>query len=148
MKFVVKISLQKILFLAVVLFSTTIVLKAQVVYEPLYEDVYNFLRRISQKGIIEFDDLIRPVPRTYISQKLLEADSLSSQLTSLERDELKFFLKDYYHERWLGEGNNKETEHMNFFGFDPADRWRMFSYGGDGFKINADLILGAEIGSS
>jgi len=22
----------------------------------------------------------------------------------------------------------------------------MFSYGGDGFKINADLILGAEIG--
>ncbi|MCW8803053.1 MAG: hypothetical protein OQK57_01550, partial [Ignavibacteriaceae bacterium] len=142
-----KISLQKILFLALVLFSATFVLRAQVVYEPLYEDVYNFLRRISQKGIIEFDDLIKPLPRTYISKKLLEADSLSSQLTSLERDELKFFLEDYYHERWLGEGNNKETEHLNFFEFDPADRWRMFSYGGDGFKISADLILGAEIGS-
>jgi hypothetical protein len=119
---------------------------AQVVYEPLYEDVYNFLRRISQKGIIEFDDLIRPLPRAYISKKLSEADSLSSQLTSLERDELEFFLKDYYHERWLSEGNNKQTEHLDYFGHDPADRWRMFSYGGDGFKINADLILGAEIG--
>jgi len=120
---------------------------AQVVYEPLYEDVYNLLRRISQKGIIEFDDLIRPLPRSYISSKLLEADSLSSQLNSLERDELEFFLKDYYHERWLSEGNNKQTEHLDYFGFDPADRWRMFSYGSDGFKINADLILGGEIGS-
>ena len=119
---------------------------SQVVYEPLYEDDYNFLRRISQKGIIEFDDLIRPLPRSYISKKLSEADSLSSQLTSLERDELEFFLKDFYHERWLSEGNNKQTEHLDYFGHDPADRWRMFSYGGDGFKINADLILGAEIG--
>ena len=147
MNFVVNISLQKILFLAVVIFSATVVLRAQVVYEPLYEDVYNFLRRISQKGIIEFDDLIRPLPRSYISKKLLEADSLSSRLTPLERKEIKFFLEDYYNERWLEEGNSKETEHLNFFGFDPADRWRMFSYGGDGFKINADLILGAEIGS-
>ncbi|NWG27638.1 MAG: hypothetical protein HXY48_03775 [Ignavibacteriaceae bacterium] len=136
----------KIFFIAVLLVFATASFKAQVVYEPLYEDVYNFLRRVSQKGIVEFNDLIRPLPRKYISDKLLELDSLSSQLTSLERDELKFFLKDFYHERWLSEGNDKQTEHLNFFGFDPADRWRMFSYGVDGFKINADLILGAEIG--
>lgn len=124
----------------------TNVINAQIVYEPLYEDVYNFLRRISQKGIVEFNDLIRPLPRNYISDKLLELDSLSSQLTSLEREELKFFLKDFYHERWLSEGNKMETEHLDYFSQDPADRWRMFSYGGDGFKLNADLILGAEIG--
>lgn len=147
MKFVVKISVRKIFLPAVVLFSATVVLRAQVVYEPLYEDVYNFLRRVSQKGIIEFDDLIRPLPRSYISSKLLEADSLASKLTPLERDEVKFFLQDYYNERWLAEGNNKETEHLDYFGYDPADRWRMFSYGGDGFKLNADIILGAEIGS-
>jgi hypothetical protein len=138
--------LKKSLFTIVFLFFCNSALLSQVVYEPLYEDVYNFLRRINQKGIIEFNDLIRPLPRTYISQKLLEADSLSSKLTPLERDELKFFLKDYYHERWLSEGNNKQTEHLDYFGFDPADRWRMFSYGGDGFKLNADLILGAEMG--
>lgn len=139
--------LKKSFFTFVFLFLCNSAILSQVVYEPLYEDVYNFLRRINQKGIIEFDDLIRPLPRKYISDKLLEADSLSSQLTSLERDELKFFLKDFYHERWLSEGNNKQIEHLDYFGFDPADRWRMFSYGGDGFKLNADLILGAEIGS-
>ena len=142
-----KIFFLKIFFLAVILFTASTSIHAQVVYEPLSEDVYNFLRRVSQKGIIEFDDLIRPLPRNYISEKLSETDSLSSQLTSLERDELKFFLKDFYHERWLSEGNDKQTEHLDYFGHDPADRWRMFSYGGDGFKLNADLILGGEIGS-
>ena len=147
MKVLRQISFLKTFFLFVILLSGSSLVHAQVVYEPLYEDVYNFLRRVSQKGIIEFDDLIRPLPRTYISEKLLEADSLSSQLTSLERDELKFFLKDFYHEQWLSEGNDKQTEHLDYFGFDPAERWRMFSYGGDGFKLNAGLILGGEIGS-
>jgi Capsule assembly protein Wzi len=146
MKVFKKFSFLKTFLLFVILLSTDVFLHAQVVYEPLYEDVYNFLGRVSQKGIIEFDDLIRPLPRKYISDKLLEADSLSSQLTSLERDELEFFLKDFFHERWLSEGNNKQTEHLDYFGYDPSDRWRMFSYGGDGFKLNADLILGAEVG--
>ena len=147
MKVLQKISFLVPLFLVLIVFSSGSFIQAQVVYEPLYEDVYNFLRRINQRGIIEFDDLIRPLSRKYISEKLLEADSLSSQLTPLERDELEFFLKDFYHERWLSEGNDKQTEHLDYFGFDPADRWRMFSYGGDGFKLNADLILGVEIGS-
>ena len=147
MKVLRKFSFLKKFLLFVILLSSGNFIQAQVVYEPLYEDVYNFLRRVSQKGIIEFDDLIRPLPRKYISDKLLQADSLSSQLTSLERDELKFFLKDFYHERWLSEVSDKQTVHLDYFGFDPADRWRMFSYGGDGFKLNANLILGAEIGS-
>ena len=123
MKVLRKISFLKTFLLFVILLYPDNFILAQVVYEPLYEDVYNFLRRVSQKGIIEFDDLIRPLPRTYINEKLLEADSLSSQLTSLERDELKFFLKDFYHEQWLSDGNDKQTEHLDYFGFDPADRW-------------------------
>jgi len=140
------LSVKYFLFVLVILLFIPAV-KAQVVYEPLYEDVYNFLRRVSQKGIIEFDDLIRPLPRTYITEKLLETDSLSSQLTSLEKEELKFFLKDFYFEKWLVVENKDKKENLDYFSFDPADRWRMFSYGGDGFKINANLILGAEIGS-
>jgi hypothetical protein len=142
-----KIFSKKFLIIAFILLPLTYEVQSQVVYEPLYEDVYNFLRRISQKGIIEFNDLIRPLPRKYIAEKLLEADSLSSQLTSLEKDELKFFLKDFYHERWLSLGIGEQTEHLDYFGYDPADRWHFFSYGSDGFKINASLILGAEIGS-
>ncbi len=46
------------------------------------------------------------------------------------------------------EGNNKRNRIYGVVQrFDPGGRWRMFSYGGDGFKINADPILGVEIGS-
>jgi len=137
----------KILLLVFILLSIVPILQAQVVYEPLYDDVYNFLRRISQKGIIEFDDLIRPLPRKYIAEKLLQADSLSSHLSSLEVEELKFFLKDFYFEEWLIDGNENQIENLDFFSGDPSDRWRFFSYGGAEFKINASLILGAELGS-
>ena len=147
MKQLKKVISSKFLFLLFIALSIVPYLEAQVVYEPLYEDVYNFLRRVSQKGIIEFDDLIRPLPRTYIEDKLLETDSLSSQLTSLEKEELKFFLKDFYFEKWLIDGNENKNENLDYFSYDPADRWRMFTYGGQGFKINANVILGAEFGS-
>ena len=122
-------------------------MQAQIVYEPLYDDVYNFLRRVSQKGIIEFDDLIRPLPKMYIAEKLLETDSLSSQLTPLEREELKFFLQSYYFEEWFIKYDNKRDEFLEWFHDDPGGRWRVFSYGGDGFKLNFDPILGFEVGS-
>ncbi len=137
----------KIIFFTFIFIGLTSSVNAQLVYEPLYEDVYNFLRRLSQKGIIEVDDLIRPLPKMYIAERLLQADSLSSELTSLEKEELKFFLENYYFEKWFIDGNNKKTEYLEWFNEDPADRWRVFSYGGDGFKINLDPILGVEIGS-
>ena len=147
MKLFKKIISSKYFLLLFIAISVAPLLEAQVVYEPLYEDVYNFLRRVSQKGIIEFDDLIRPLPRTYIEEKLLETDSLSLKLTPLEKEELKFFLKDFYFEKWLIDGNENKRENLDYFNYDPADRWRMFSYGGEGFKINANIILGAEVGS-
>lgn len=121
----------------------------QVVYEPLYHDVYNFLRRLSQKGVIEFNDLIRPLPRKYIAEKLLQAKSLTifPRLTLLEREELEFFLKDYYHELRFIHSEQDTSTHLDYFGIDPAGRWRFFSYGSQAFKMNAGLILGAEIGS-
>ena len=147
MKLLKKVISSKNFLLFFILISGVPSLKAQVVYEPLYEDIYNFLRRISQKGIIEFDDLIRPLPRTYIAEKLLQADSLSAELTSLEKEELRFFLNDHYFEEWLIKGNEDKKENLDYFSYDPSNRWRMFSYGSEGFKINANLILGAELGS-
>jgi len=138
--------LQKVTFLKLFLFmlvylSISANLHAQLVYEPLYDDVYNFLRRVSQKGIIEFDDLIRPLPKMYIAEKLLEVDSLSSQITSLEREELKFFLQSYYFEEWFIKYDNKRDEYMEWFNEDPGGRWRVFSYGGDGFILEWILFL-------
>jgi hypothetical protein len=142
-----KVTFLKLFLFTLIYLSISANLHAQLVYEPLYEDVYNFLRRVSQKGIIEFDDLIRPLPKMYIAEKLLEADSLSSKLTPLEREELKFFLQSYYFEEWFIEYDNKRDENMEWFNHDPGGRWRVFSYGGDGFKLNFDPILAVEIGS-
>ena len=117
----------------------------QVVYEPLYKDVYNFLGRLSQKGIIVFEDQIRPLSRKYIAEKLLESENKSDQLTSLEIDELKFFKSDYLNEIDLLQ--KKSTDHLTYLKKDPLGRWRFFSFGSESFKMNAGIILGYEIGS-
>jgi hypothetical protein len=64
---------------------------AQVVHEPLHSDVYNYLRRLSQRGVIVFNDTFKPLSRKYISQKLIEAGEKSGSLTPLEKEELLYF---------------------------------------------------------
>ena len=70
--------------------------RAQVVYEPLDNDVYSFLDRLSSKGIIVFNDLVKPVSRKYIAGKIVEAGNKISMLNSLEKEELEFYKKDYF----------------------------------------------------
>jgi len=120
---------------------------SQIVYEPLHRDVYNFLARLSQKGVIEFHDEMRPLARKYIAEKLLEAEDNLDQLTILEKEELEFFKKDFHHELWLRNDSEAYEEHIGLFSNDPAGRWRFFSYGSDAFKVNLSIILGAEFGS-
>ncbi|MFC2119701.1 capsule assembly Wzi family protein [Bacteroidota bacterium] len=132
-------------FLSLCVFAITANLVAQVVYEPLYKDVYDFLRRLSTKGVIEYNDEFRPLSRKYLAEKLLEAEKYPELLTELQMADLKFYKQDYYHEIWFIE-NEKNEKHLNFFSNDPADRWRVFSYGDENFKMNLSPILGYEIG--
>jgi len=55
--------------------------------------VYKFLDRLTQKGVIEFDDNIKPVSREYIAQKL--ASTKLSKLSNLENEVFEFYLKEY-----------------------------------------------------
>ncbi len=121
-------------------------ISSQVVYEPLNKDVYNYLNRVSQKGLIDYNDLIRPLPRTYIAQKLVNLDSLKYELTSLEQDELVFFQKDFYQEIAVLRNDSLKSS-VNTFENDPADRWRFFSLQNENFNINASMILGVNYGS-
>lgn len=133
-------------FLALCVFAITANLFAQVVYEPLYKDVYDYLRRISTKGIIEYNDEFRPLSRKYLAEKLLEAEEHPELLTEVQMADLKFYMQDYYHEIWFIK-NEKNEKHIDFFSNDPAGRWRVFSYGDENFKMNLSPILGYEIGS-
>ena len=94
-----KISLTTLIFLIIFSFSV----HAQSTPEPLYREVYSFLARMAQKGVIQFNDEIIPVPRKYILEKLLEVKEkvdkgykgIRYKVTALELEELEFYLRDY-----------------------------------------------------
>ncbi len=120
-------------------------LKAQIVYEPLYNDVYSFLDRLSIKGIIEYDDLVKPLTRKYIAEKLIEAESKFQMLNNLEKEELEFYKKDYFLEIQGFDKKNEDKKFLSFFGKDSAGRFRFFSYSDKTFKLNASPIIGYQM---
>jgi len=120
-------------------------LQAQIVYEPLYKDVYPFLERLSFRGIIEFTDLVKPLSKKYISEKLIEAKNKIEMLTELEKDELEFFERDYFLEIHGFVEENKNKKYLSYFEGDEAERFRFFSYGDNTFKFVASPILGFDI---
>jgi hypothetical protein len=129
---------------AIILLLSITAANAQVVYEPLHRDVYNFLLRLSQKGIIEFSDHIKPLPRIYIAGKLLEASD-NKKLTLLEKEELEFFKQDFFNEIHLNR-DEKTEESMSIIKKDPGGRLRLFSYSDDLFKLNVSPVLGLKGG--
>lgn len=108
-------------------------LNAQVVWENHKKEVYNYLSRMAQKGIVNFDDNIRPLSRKYIADCL---DSLSHKtdiLTSIEKKELSFYGREYGNELASTPADAKPETH--FFKLDPYKRWRSFS------AVNKNVLL-------
>ena len=95
----------KLLKTIIFLFFLTISASAQSTPEPLYHEVYPFLERMAQKGVIQFNDEIKPVSRKYVFEKLLEIKEKVQRykgtkvqrlnITPLEVEELEFYLRDY-----------------------------------------------------
>ncbi len=120
---------------------------SQVVYEPLHRDVYSFLSRASQKGLIDYDDLIRPLPRKYIADKIIQLKSNSDKMTPLELKELEFYEKEFGREIDILLGKSSETENLNYLGNDDYGRLRLFSYQDNTFSLIVSPIFGATFGS-
>jgi len=128
------------IFLGILLFINSI--SAQIVYEPMEKDVYSFLERLSQKGIIEVDNLVKPLSKKYIADKLIEAKNKIDFLTDLEKDELKFIEKDYFFEIQGFDESNVDKKSLSYFEGDGAERFRFFSYSDNTFRLTANPILG------
>ncbi|RPI70293.1 MAG: hypothetical protein EHM47_12370, partial [Ignavibacteriales bacterium] len=134
--------MKKYITAAILLFSVSIF--SQIVNEPLHRDIYNYLGRLSQKGVIDFDDLILPLSRKYIAEKLQELKLKDMQLTNLEKEELEFYSKDFYME--LEEiGKDSNDKRLSYFSNDRGGKFRFFSYSDDIFKVNLNPIVGYEI---
>ena len=76
----------------------TALLHSQSIYEPVNSNVYDFLEKLSIKGILSFDYEIKPLTRIEIAEKIIEAEKHTIQMTALEKELLSFYIKDFKHE--------------------------------------------------
>ena len=128
------------------LFTANIV-NPQSVFESVgNNDIYDFLDRLSQKGIIHYNDLIKPLPRKIILQQLLSAYENFDLLTDIEKKELEFFKKDFGFEQTFVYQDDRIKRPFTYVGKDNYDRYHLFSYEDDFFKLNISPILGFEYG--
>lgn len=111
--------------------------KTQMVFENHNNEVYNYLARMSHKGLIEFNDVILPIGREVITNKLFELQKNSNALSLIEKKELAFYLKEFTPISFSNDGK----ESANFFKKDSNGRFRSFTAVGNNFFITADPII-------
>jgi hypothetical protein len=68
---------------------------SQVVYERHTNEVLNFLSRLAQKGVVVFDDNIRPVSKKKIGELLDSVQVKQTTLSETEKKELAFYREEY-----------------------------------------------------
>lgn len=122
--------------------------KAQVVYEPSYKTVYSYLSRLAQKGVIDLNDVTLPLSRNYILSKLDTLNNHTQLLTSLEKEELAFYLKDYTIEKNLAKDLTSEKPFQSILQAKPNDRVRFAAYEDKQFAINVQPIIGYQLENS
>lgn len=120
----------------------------QTVYQKVNSDVYNFLERLSIKGIIEYHSEIKPIPRKEIANFLLKAQSNQNKLTDIDRKEIEFYLKEFADEvSLIDEGVIQKLPRTEFFTSGENERFRLFNYRDSTFSFNLDPILGIKYGN-
>ncbi|MDP1844293.1 MAG: capsule assembly Wzi family protein, partial [Sediminibacterium sp.] len=107
---------------------------AQSVWENPNHEVYNYLNRLSAKGLIDFRDIIRPISREVITKHLLELEEKVNELSSIEKKELTFYLKEY---RPIQVTDNDK---IHLVKKDPNKRIRGLFIITKDFQLNADPI--------
>src|ERR1019366_347618 len=111
-------------------FFTATSIYGQVVWENYQSEVYNYLARMAQKGLITFDDVSRPVNRNYITKCLETLQDESIKLSMVEKKELDFYLREYGSASVL---STTDSATVGLFKKDGAGRWRALSVKNKGF---------------
>ena len=105
-------------------------LSAQTVYLPATHEVYTFLDEMAAKHIVfDYRDAVKPLSRQCIAKFLIRADSLRIQLTTVEREQLKFYKEEFYEEM---KALNDSTA--------ADERWHLYSYQSEPSRFTIDLI--------
>lgn len=109
------------------IFSSGSISAQQVPYHIDNEIVYDFIDELANKGVINLNSSIKPYSRMQIAQFLAQAEK-STELSTRQKQELAFYLKDF----------NKELHSYKDF----KKRFDVFYYGDSTFKFSANVILG------
>ena len=135
----------RFLIISALLFLFSFSTMAQTVYEPVNSEIYPFLERLFINGAIEYHSEIKPISRKEIAGYLLDAMVNKDKLTSLDIDEINFYLKDYADEvSFIIDTLHFNLPRVEFFTTGQADRFRFFNYRDSTFTFNFDPILGFE----
>jgi hypothetical protein len=112
---------------------------AQTIFENHRSEVYNYLYRMAQKGVIRFDDQIRPIPRAYIAACLDSLSLLEAKLSSIEKQELKFYQQEYSDLKTF----DGTTPDQRILKKDRYGRWRAFSVRNKDQLLQIDPVITA-----
>lgn len=115
---------------------------SQVVFENHRSEVYHFLYRLSMKGLIQFNDQVRPISRIYIEDCLDSVEAKSALLSRIEKAELSFYKKEYTDAKMNG-----VEEPSRFFTNDANGRWRAISIQTKNLMMRVDPVLTAGLQS-
>lgn len=115
---------------------------AQVVWENHTKEIYQYLSRMSQKGLVDFNDNIRPLSRKYLADCLDSLLIKKTVLSNTEKEELFFYRQEYGNEL-TNSPNDSTAEQVKFLKTDTYKRWRSFSASGKGVLFQADPVFTA-----
>ncbi len=86
---------KRLLFLAIIIISSTYV-HSQIVYQHINDkSLYDFLDELSNEKIINVNTTIKPYSRKLIAEKLLETKDKADQLTKRQKEELFYYLNEF-----------------------------------------------------
>ena len=119
-------------------------LSAQDIPEHIsYTRIYDYLDELATDNIIELNSVAKPYARTFIAEKLLQAQSKKDKLNKRQCDELRFFLNEYALEQDKLPSTNltiSRNENLTFAGIQTG-----LSYRDSLFRVKITPLLGMHI---
>ncbi|MEM9052225.1 MAG: hypothetical protein AAGC47_09260 [Bacteroidota bacterium] len=106
-------------------------LSGQTIYEPTGNSVYRYIDEMAAAGHISINTFAKPFSRKQIANWLVEVDSVRSELTTRQTDQLDFFLKDYGKELRVGKDWDRRTD--------------LFFYSDSVFELTVNPIIGGSV---
>ena len=118
--------------------------KAQI-NEPSSSEVYAYLYRMSQKGVIDFRNYILPLDRATIFTVLQHLTEKQNDLSEIERKELSFYQKEFSFDNQI---NNDSTFQSKYLRKDNFNRFRSLALTEKSFQLFGDPYFGSSYSSS